>query len=365
MKAAWLKNGAIEWRDGLPEPAREEGLELEVLLAGICGTDLQLLRGYAGFEGIPGHEFVARISDPGEVEALLAPRHDHSHGASSRARRARLASPPVGDWERRRVVAEINVPCSECPSPSPACARHCPLRSVVGIRGRQGALAQRMRLPACNLHPVSDHLSDQAAVFCEPLAAALQVQEAVRVAPHESVLVVGAGRLGQLIARVLAPLGCRLRVAAKHPSHVRRLEAQGIEPLSPQDVPVSRFEVVVEATGSPAGLQAALAAVRPRGRIVLKSTYADGAAGRAGGDAEPEPRDPGLAANLDLTQIVVDEIQLVGSRCGPFAPALRLLESGRIDPRDLVDEVVDMDRVAEAFEKASRPGALKILLRPS
>ncbi|HSR70378.1 MAG TPA: alcohol dehydrogenase catalytic domain-containing protein [Acidobacteriota bacterium] len=335
MKAVWLSQGKAAFRPDAPEPPFREGLAMKVLLAGVCGTDLQLVRGYAGFEGILGHEFVAQLEDQGEVAELPRP----ASGLS---------------WKRRRVVGEINVPCQDCPQPSPDCARHCPSRTVTGIRGRGGAFAERLRLPACNLHPVDDRLSDEAAVFCEPLAAALQVQETGCISAHESVLVVGAGRLGQLIARVLLDSGCRLQVSAKHASQALLLSRHGIQPLAPEAVPGRSYEVAVEATGSPEGLAAALHAVKPRGRVILKSTYAQVSGGAGAGPA----------AAIDFSRIVVDEIQLLGSRCGPFAAALRLLESGRIDPRDLIDEVFPLEEAQEALRKAAQAGVLKVLLRP-
>jgi 2-desacetyl-2-hydroxyethyl bacteriochlorophyllide A dehydrogenase len=301
----------------LEPPAPQDGEALlRVRLAGICGTDLELVRGYYPFTGIPGHEFV------GEVVEAATP---HLIG--------------------QRVVGEINLTCGHCESCRANRPSHCENRTVLGIRGRHGAFAEYLTLPARNLHPVPASVPDEAAVFVEPLAAALEIQEQVAIRPGSRVLVIGAGRLGQLIAQTLALSGCDLRVMAKHPRQRALLAGRGIPWLNEDAAPARHFDVVVEATGSPAGFQLARQAVRPRGALVLKSTYRGG-------------------FNVDFASLVVDEITLIGSRCGPFPAALRLLERKLVSPAGLIEAEFPLARAIEAFERAGQRGALKMLVRP-
>ncbi|HEY3119400.1 MAG TPA: alcohol dehydrogenase catalytic domain-containing protein, partial [Vicinamibacteria bacterium] len=274
---------------------------LRVLCAGICGTDLALLNGYLSFAGIPGHEFVGRVeAAPGEA--------------------ARVG---------RRVVGEINLACHRCAACLRGDTHHCAARQVLGLRGRAGAFAEFLTLPIENLHAVPDALPDEAAVFTEPTAAALEIQEQVTIGRGDRVVVIGPGRLGQLVARTLALTGCELRLIGRHSEPPPEREA----------------DVVVECSGHPDGLAAARRAVRPRGTIVLKSTYAS-------------------AVPLDIASIVVDEVTLVGSRCGPFPRALELLSDGRVDVRPLVHARYPLSEALAAFEHAARPGTLKVLVRP-
>jgi threonine dehydrogenase-like Zn-dependent dehydrogenase len=315
VRAIWIEAGRISLRD-VPPPALAPGeARVRVRLAGICATDLELVRGYATFAGVPGHEFV------GEV----------------------LSAPEQPDLVGRRVVGEINAACGSCPTCRAGRPRHCPRRTVLGIAGRSGAFAEELALPAGNLHPVPDSVADELAVFVEPLAAALAVQDSARLRPSDRVLVVGAGRLGQLIARTLALAGCALEVVARHPRQRALVAARGIAAVAEEEVRERSADCVVEASGSPAGLALARRAVRPGGTIVLKSTY----------HAQPA---------LDLARLVVDEITLAGSRCGPFAAALRLLASRALDPRDLIDAAYPREQGEVAFAAAALPGALKILL---
>jgi threonine dehydrogenase-like Zn-dependent dehydrogenase len=316
VRGLWLEAEALRVRDDLatPQPPPGEAL-VRVRLAGICNTDLELRRGYYPFTGVPGHEFV------GTVEAATdAPQ-----------------------WVGRRVVGEINAACGTCRACRAGRATHCEKRSVLGIAARDGAFATHLVLPIRNLHAVPDALTDETAVFTEPTAAALEIQEQVRVSPADRVVVIGAGKLGQLVAQTLAVTGCRLLVVGRSPRPLALVAARGIPTATVEGLEPREADLVVECTGHPDGLELARRAVRPRGTIVLKSTYH--------GKAE-----------VDLARFVVDEITLVGSRCGPFAPALALLTEGLVDPRPLVEARYPLAEAVVAFEHAARPGALKILI---
>jgi threonine dehydrogenase-like Zn-dependent dehydrogenase len=242
------------------------------------------------------------------------------------------------------VVGEINLSCGRCSACAAGRRAHCESRTVLGIRGRHGALAEYLALPVANLHEVPAGMPDEAAVFTEPVAAALEVQEQVHVGPGDRVAVIGDGKLGQLLARTLAPTGCELRAVGRHPEKLALLARRGIATGPPGDLPDRWADVVVECTGNPQGLFEARRAVRPRGTIVLKSTYHG-------------------EARVDLSALVVDEITLVGSRCGPFAKALPLLAGGGLDVSDLVAAVYPLEQAGEALAAAARPGALKVLVR--
>ena len=318
MQGLWIEEGVLRFRKDLPVPEPGPGeVRVRVRLAGICGTDLELIRGYAGFRGVPGHEFVG--------EAVGAPDRPSVEG--------------------RRVVGEINAACGRCELCRRGLPNHCTSRRVLGIRKMNGVFADYLVLPAANLHEVPEKVPDEAAVFAEPLAAALRIPEQVTVGPGERVLVVGAGRLGQLAARVLARTGCELRVAARHTNQRELLARDGIAFVREEEIPAGCMDLVVEAAGSKEGLRAALKAVRPCGTLVLK------------GSRREEER-------LDLGRVVVDEIRLLGSRCGPFAPALELLASREIDPRPMIAAVYSLRSGETAFSLAGRPESLKILLRP-
>ncbi len=318
MNAIWLENQQISFRTGLPVPTPDLGEALiRVSLAGVCSTDLELVRGYYPYCGIPGHEFVGRVE----------------------------AAPGAPHWINQRVVGEINIACGVCKPCLDGYPTHCAQRRVLGIRDWHGAFAQYLTLPLRNLHQVPGTISDDAAVFIEPLAAAMEILEQVSVSPDQNCLVVGAGRLGQLVAQVLATKGCNLTVVARHPHQQMLLKQHGISWIGEQDVAVGEIDIVVDATGTPSGFQIARRAVRPRGTIVLKSTYAG-------------------EMSLDLSSIVVDEITLLGSRCGPFTAAIQLLVSGKIDLSGLVQETFSLEQGGAGFKVAAQPGALKILINP-
>ncbi|HNB51970.1 MAG TPA: alcohol dehydrogenase catalytic domain-containing protein, partial [Anaerolineales bacterium] len=279
--------------------------------------DLELVKGYYPYDGILGHEFVGEI-----VEAPDAPQR-------------------VG----QRVVGEINAVCGRCETCLRGDRSHCEKRTVLGIINRHGAFAEYTTLPLENLVPVPEAVPDEMAVFTEPLAAALEIQEQVLIRPTDRVLLVGAGRLGQLIAYTLKLTGCDLRVVTRHASQRNLLEGLGIVCIHPEEVSPRKMDLVVEATGSPAGFELARKAVRPRGTMVLKSTYAG-------------------QLTMDVSAIVVDEINLMGSRCGPFAPALRLMEVGLVDPRPLINANYPLSEGIAAFACAEQGGVFKVLLRP-
>jgi threonine dehydrogenase-like Zn-dependent dehydrogenase len=318
MQALWLENQKLFFRDDLEIPKPDEGEALvRVRLAGICSTDLEMVRGYYPFTGVLGHEFVGEI-----VEA------------------------PDLDLHRRRVTGEINITCGDCPTCLRGDSSHCENRTTLGIHNRNGCFAEYLTVPVENLHFISDQISDEEAVFAEPLAAALEIQQQVQIRPTDRVLIVGAGRLGQLIAQTLALTGCDLQVVVRHDYQKTILENRGIQTLVEEQIPNKGYDWVVEATGSPDGFELAMRAVRPRGALILKSTYA--------GDLE-----------TNFSRIVVDEITIVGSRCGPFEPALRCLAAHQVDPTPLINAIYPLSEGEKAFEHASRAGIFKILLKPN
>jgi len=307
-------DGALTLKDLPPPSVRPGEVLIRINLAGICGTDLEVLKGYHGFTGIPGHEFVGVVAGPGD-------------------------SP----WLGKRVVGEINLPCGRCELCRRGLEDHCRERQVLGLKGRDGAFAQYLSLPAANLHAVPPEVTDEAAVFTEPLAAALAALGAASPAYGDRVLVVGDGRLGLLISWVLALQGTEVHLVGHYLENLNLARPYGVMPFLEGDLPPGDYGVVVEASGAPEGLELALTRVRPRGWVVLKSTYA----GRYA---------------LASEALVVPEVRLVGSRCGPFSPALRLLRQGWVDPRPLISQTFPLSRGLEAFVWARRPGVLKVLL---
>jgi len=319
MRGLWLENCKLRMSDEIARPQLQPGEALvRVKLAGICQTDLELAKGYYPFKGVPGHEFT------GVVEAV--PNHS--------------------SWLGKRVVGDINAACGHCPMCLQGIPRHCFERSVLGIVERNGAFAEYLVLPMKNLHLVPENVSDEKAVFTEPLAAALEILEQVQIRPSDRILLIGAGKLGQLIARVLVSTGCRLGVMARHASQALLISHLGVELIDEGSFPEHHYDVVVEASGTPTGLSIARLAVRPAGTIILKSTYKG-------------------KTLLDLAGLVVDEIRLVGSRCGPFPPAMSLLERGAIDPTSLICSTFELGRGLEAFEEAGKSGILKVLIKMS
>lgn len=299
-----------------PVPAAGEAL-IRVHLAGICGTDIEITKGYSDFRGVPGHEFT------GIVES---------------------APDKWKDLEGKRVVGEINIGCGACELCARGRKNHCLRRKVLGIVEKDGAFAEYVTLPAENLHVVPDAVSDEEAVFTEPLAAALRITEQIDLGAEEKVLVMGDGKLGLLIALVLGERCRNLTLAGKHAEKLMIASSSGIATVFIDDVesgPV--YDVVIDATGSPTGLERAMSVVRPEGMIVMKTTIAD-----------PVP--------VDLSRLVVNEVTIRGSRCGPFQPALDLLARKKIDIGPLLAGRFPFTQVEEAFRAASEPGALKVLI---
>lgn len=313
MQALWLENRQIKLRD-VSRPNKPNEALIKIRKAGICSTDLELVKGYYPYTGILGHEFVGEV-----VEA------------------------PDKSWVGERVVGEINAVCGKCEACLNGRPTHCENRTVLGIVNRDGVFAEYTTLPVANLHRVPDSVSDEMAVFTEPLAAALEIQRQIQIRATDRVLLVGAGRLGQLIAQSLALTGCDLRVVARHPKQQKLLSERGIHMITEDEIHPGKWDIVVEATGSPDGFNLARKAIRPRGTILLKSTYKG-------------------EINVNFSSLVVDEITLLGSRCGPFEPALRLLESRKVDPSNLIAGQYSLKDSIEAFEKASKAGILKIIL---
>lgn len=315
VKALVLEDGELAVRE-VPVPARNPGEALiRVTMAGICNTDLEIAKGYMGFSGVLGHELC------GVIEAC-----------------------DNGRYVGKRVAGEINLPCRNCDLCRRGLMRHCSQRSVLGIAGKDGCFAEYVTLPLRNLHLLPDAISDTRACFVEPTAAAFEILEQVTVMPNDQVAILGDGKLGLLIAQVLEVTGCELTLVGKHPHKLGLAERRGLKTARfDQQLPRKAFDVVVEATGSRDGLRTAIDLTRPRGILVLKSTYHG-------------------AVELDLSAVVIDELSVIGSRCGPFERAVAALSASQIDPDSMVDAIVPLAQAEAAFEHAARPGVLKVLL---
>jgi alcohol dehydrogenase len=315
MRALYFDQ-TLQFLPDMPEPDPLPGeVLIRTRLAGICNTDLEIMRGYAGFTGVLGHEFVGDV-----VRADDAP-----------------------EWVGQRVVGEINAYCRECDTCRRGDPTHCPNRTTLGIDRRNGAMADYFTLPTDLLYPVPDSVPDKWAVFNEPLAAACEITERIHVRPTDRVVVLGDGKLGLLVAQVLQLTGCDLLVVGRNPNKLAILEKRGIRVQTTDDKLEPGADIVVEATGNAKGFAAARRIVRPRGKLVLKSTYH--------GDL-----------SLNMSMAVVDEVELLGSRCGPFAPALRLLEQKLVDVEPLIHDTFSLADGLAAFERAAAPGVLKVLL---
>ena len=304
--------GATLSRPGLSD---DRTALVKVHLAGICSTDLQIFKGYMDFRGVPGHEFVGSVVE-GTLELI-----------------------------KKRVVGEINFACGRCDYCNRGLGRHCPSRRVMGILGADGAFAEFVSVPVPNLYVVSESVSDEEAVFTEPLAAAFEIVEQVQFNLGDEVLVLGDGKLGNLCAQVLRLTGANVTVLGKHEDKLKVIKRSGVRTMLLSDWQPKQFDVVVEATGSLSGLQLAMTAVRPRGTLVLKTTIAG-------------------EHKVSLAPLVINEINVVGSRCGPFAPALDALRERSVTVTPLIEKVYPLSEGVEAVAHAGSPGARKILLRP-
>ena len=305
--------------ENLPVPQPNGEVLVRVIKSGICNTDLEIARGYAGFKGTIGHEFVGVVEKCEVTPGLIG----------------------------TRVVGEINAGCGACELCLAGDSRHCLTRTVLGIVGRDGAHAEFLTLPSRNLIAVPDNVSDDAAVFAEPLAAAYGIADRVEIRPETKVAVIGDGKLGLLCAMTARIRSDSVVLIGKHPQKMAIVGKLGVDTftLGIGDLPLASFDVVIEASGSESGFTTALGLVKPLGQIVLKSTFHG-------------------AASWDTSRIVVDEISIVGSRCGRLAPAVELLASNTIRIDDLISDEYPLERGAEAFDTAGRHGVLKVLLRP-
>lgn len=313
-------DGKLQFVRDADLPRREGEALIQVICAGICNTDLEIVKGYGGFRGTLGHEFVGRV-----VES------------------------PEGSLVGRRVVGEINAGCGECPRCFDGDPRHCAHRTVLGIKGRDGAFAEFLSLPLRNLLEVPDSVSDETAVFVEPLAAAFNIIEQVGLDRSSNVVVVGDGKLAQLIVLVLVRTGCSLTVIGKHEDKLDLARVNGAHRVHLGDRNLTpewhgQFDTAIEASGSPSGLANTLKLVKPRGTVVLKSTHHS-------------------LTPLDTSQVVVNELNIVGSRCGRFAPALDLVASGEVNLMPLISRRFPLEDGVFAFEQAKLPNVMKVILQ--
>jgi len=315
MLSVHLDAGKVELRQ-TPQPERPEGFALiRLIQAGICNTDLELQRGYYGFSGVPGHEFVGEVVAADSKELI-----------------------------GKRVVGEINLACGHCTWCRRGLGRHCPTRTVLGIVRHPGAFREFLTLPESNLHVVPDSIPTEAAVFAEPLAAACEILDQVQIPCGTAVAVLGDGKLGLLVAQVLQVNGYKVHQFGRHPEKLRIAAHTGVTTeIRGENLPEAEYRWVVDATGSQAGLHAAIRMVEPRGTIILKSTVHG-------------------EIPLDTAPVIVNEITLVGSRCGRFEPALELLRLGVINVTSMIADTMPLGSAPRAFEMAARPGMLKILL---
>ena len=296
----------------MPKAQNDQAL-LKILTAGICRTDLELIGGYMDFLGVLGHEFVAEVADGPD------------------------------QWIGQRVVGEINVADGTCDMCQRGIPSQCRNRTTVGIDRHPGAFADYLALTTCNLHVVPSEVGDSSAVFTEPLAAALQILEAVHLSPRDRIVVIGAGKLGLLVAQVARLTGAQIAAVVRHEKQARLLNNWHIPAVSRDELPSKRTQIVIDCTGTAQGFADSLELVEPRGTIILKSTYRG-------------------TPKIDMTRVAVDEIKVVGSRCGSFDAALRLLAAGLIDVTGLIDARFSLDSGVEAFEYAAQKGVLKVLL---
>ncbi len=298
----------------MPIPSKDEAL-IRIRMAGICNTDLEILKGYMQFSGVPGHEFVGDV-----VEC-----EDSS-------------------WIGKRVVGEINLGCGHCAQCNSGIARHCPTRQVLGILDKDGVFAEFITLPVKNLHIVPDILTDEEAVFIEPIAAACEILEQIKISDGSIVAIIGDGKLGQLIAGVIRLTGCDITVIGKHPNKLQRVAKLGINTCLRDNIPDRSYDVVIEASGSPSGIHQSMKILKPRGILIIKSTTQED-------------------IQINLATVVINEIQIIGSRCGRFEPAIELLRNRSINVMPLITATFLLDDWKNAFVYAQESESMKILLQ--
>jgi threonine dehydrogenase-like Zn-dependent dehydrogenase len=313
---ALVFSNRLYYQQDHPDPVVRPGEALiRVNYAGICNTDLEITRGYMDFKGIPGHEFAGVVESSSEKRLI-----------------------------GRRVTGEINIFCGECHYCSNRLQNHCPSRSVLGITNREGVFAEYVALPVRNLHAIPDSISDVEAVFIEPLAAAYEILDQVDIAPSDSVCILGDGKLGILVGQVISNTKCNLIVAGNHRKKLSILEDMGINTSLSGQFNEKGFDIVVDCTGSPSGIETALNIVRPRGRVILKTTITD-------------------RRDVDLNSVVVNEITIIGSRCGHFPTAIQAIKSKAVDLNPLVSGIFKLDEWAKAFEFAKKKTSLKVVFK--
>lgn len=317
MRAVHIESGLVSVKN-VPKPrAIPAFATIRLLYGGICNTDLELKRGYYGFRGTPGHEFVGEVVEAGDRSFI-----------------------------GKRVVGEINLACGKCEWCARGLGRHCPKRTVLGIVRHPGAFRELLTLPVENLHVVPREISTEQAVFVEPLAAACEILDQVKIPKGAAAAVLGDGKLGLLIAQVLHAHGAEVHQYGRHREKLRISEAVGVSTEAAKKLPTAAYDWVVDATGSADGLKQAVSMTRPRGTLIMKSTV------------------HGLAG-IDTAPVIVNELTLAGSRCGRFEPALRLLRLGKVRVDDMISEVMPLEDAPQAFERTAQKGVLKVLLRAS
>ena len=318
MRAVVFDNGLkLDKNYAKPSPQKGEAL-IKVNTIGICNTDYEITKGYMGYKGVLGHEFTGVVEEINADDKSLL---------------------------NKRVVGEINCGCGECEWCNQGLERHCPNRSTLGIWQREGCFAEYVCLPVKNLLEIPENVSDEEAVFTEPLAAALEILEQIHIPPYKKIAVLGDGKLGLMIALALNAAGLDLILIGKHENKLEIAKKQGVKTKLLSDVEIKKeFDFVVEATGSISGFETSLALTKPRGTLILKSTIA-------------------ASKEFNFAPVVVDEITIVGSRCGQFAPALRLIESGRIDVKPLISDIFELDESIAAFERNKEKSSIKVIVK--
>lgn len=318
MRAVVFDNGLkLDKNYAKPSPRKGEAL-IKVNTIGICNTDYEITKGYMGYKGVLGHEFTGVVEEINADDKSLL---------------------------NKRVVGEINCGCDECEWCNQGLERHCPNRSTLGIWQREGCFAEYVCLPVKNLLEIPENVSDEEAVFTEPLAAALEILEQIHIPPYKKIAVLGDGKLGLMIALALNAAGLDLILIGKHENKLEIAQKQGVKTKLLSDVEIKKeYDFVVEATGSISGFETSLALTKPRGTLILKSTIA-------------------ASKEFNFAPVVVDEITIVGSRCGQFAPALRLLESGRIDVKPLISDIFEFDESIAAFERNKEKSSIKVIVK--